>query len=99
MAFRVDKVSGGDVFRHQFYDDRSLYAEVKRTKRNIGLPMPIREEEPPAEMVTGFLEGVRNQFPNSRIDSLRLLNITSTSITISHKYISIVVDGITSGTK
>ena len=44
--------------------------------------MPIREEEPPAEMVTGFLEGVRNQFPNSRIDSF-VLRCFGTGDTVS----------------
>ena len=71
-----------DVFRHQFYDDRSLYAEVKRTKRNVGAPMPVHEEEVPAGLVDGFLEGVRNQFPNSRIDRF-VLNCFGTGDTVS----------------
>ncbi len=58
-----------DVFRHQYYDDRSLYAEVRRTKRNVGAPMALPETAGSDQMVRSFLKDVRNQFPNSRIDS------------------------------
>ncbi len=58
-----------DVYRHQYYDDKSLYAEVKRTKRNVGTPLAVQEADVPSGMVHSFLAGVRSQFPNSRIDS------------------------------
>ena len=35
------------VYRHQFFDDKSLYAEAKRTKREMGPPLPVANREEP----------------------------------------------------
>ena len=57
------------IYRHRFYDDKSLYAEVKRTRREMGEPLPLAEPVEDAAAVRAFLEGIRSQYTNARIDS------------------------------
>ena len=56
------------VYRHQFFDDKSLYAEAKRSKREMGSPLPVANREEPGEVFTDFLKQVRNQYSDKRID-------------------------------
>lgn len=56
------------LFRHRYYDERSLYSEAKRTKREMGTPLALNETEHPATVVQDFLNGVRNQYTNAKID-------------------------------
>ena len=57
-----------EVYSHQYYDIKSLYAKVKRTRRSEGKPLALQEEEAPAEMVESFLQEVRRQYTNKKID-------------------------------
>ncbi len=57
------------IYRHQFFDDKSLYAEAKRTRRDTGPPLAIEKQEEPDGLVQGFLKQVRNQYSNKRIDA------------------------------
>ena len=57
------------IYRHRFYDDKSLYAEVKRTRREMGEPLPLAEPVEDAAAVRAFLDGIRSRYSNARIDS------------------------------
>lgn len=56
------------VYRHQFFDDKSLYAEAKRTKREMGSPLAVTKREEPEGVFKEFLKQVRNQYSDKRID-------------------------------
>ena len=56
------------VYRHQFFDDKSLYAEAKRTKREMGPPLAVVKREEPEGVFNAFLKQVRNQYSDKRID-------------------------------
>lgn len=56
------------VYRHQFFDDKSLYSEVRRTKKEMGPPLAIMERKEPEEIFRNFLVQVRNQYSDRRID-------------------------------
>ena len=66
MEMMADSVG---IYRHRFYDDKSLYAEVKRTRREMGEPLPLAEPVEDAAAVRAFLEGIRSRYTNARIDS------------------------------
>ena len=57
------------TFSHQYYDQKSLYAKVKRTRRSEGKPLAVNTGEVPPEMVDNFLSEVRKQYTNKKIDS------------------------------
>ena len=57
-----------EVYRHQFFDDKSLYAEVKRTRREMGPPLAVTERAEPEGVFTDFLRHVRSQYSDRRID-------------------------------
>lgn len=57
-----------NIYGHMYYDQKSLYARVKRTKRSEGESLAIRKEETPPEMVDSFLKEVRKQYTNKKID-------------------------------
>ena len=63
------------VYCHRYADSRSLYHKVKRTRRAEGKSLAITPHEENPELVEGFLDAVRKQFSNQRIDAfvLRLL--------------------------
>ncbi len=72
---RVDDPAAGrmmrdalELYKHQFYDEKSLYAEVRRTKKEMGEPLALKERKEPEEAVQLFLKGVRNQYSDRRID-------------------------------
>ena len=48
---------------------KSLYAEVKRTRREMGEPLPLAEPVEDAAAVRAFLDGIRSRYSNARIDS------------------------------
>ena len=56
------------VYRHQFFDDKSLYAEAKRTRRDTGPPLALSERTEPEGVFKDFLKQVRNQYSDRRID-------------------------------
>lgn len=56
------------LYRHQYYDEKSLYAQAKRTKRAMGAPRAIEEKETPTGVVDDFLSGVRRQYTDRKID-------------------------------
>ena len=66
MEMMADSVG---IYRHRFYDDKSLYAEVKRTRREMGEPLPLAEPVEDAAAVRAFLDGIRSRYSNARIDS------------------------------
>ena len=61
-----DKVQ---AFRHQYYDQKSLYSQAKRTRKAEGPLLALPEEEENPGMVRDFLSDVRKQYTNSRIDA------------------------------
>ena len=56
------------VYRHQFYDQRSLYQKVQRREREEGTPLSVEELKDQSELVESFLDGVRRQYTNKKID-------------------------------
>ncbi|MDO5702661.1 MAG: DUF5716 family protein, partial [Lachnospiraceae bacterium] len=60
------------VFRHQYYDDRSLYAEAKRTKREMGPPLSIKETGESPELISNFLRDVRSRYTDKKVDAFIL---------------------------
>ena len=56
------------LYQHQYYDEKALYAQAKRTKREMGPPKAIMETEKPVKVVDDFLSGVRKQYTNKKID-------------------------------
>ena len=61
--------AGLSVYRHRFFDQKSLYSQVKRTRRTEGPPMAVQETEVQPELVEGFLGEVRRQYTNQKIDA------------------------------
>ena len=57
-----------EAYHHTFADMQSLYDRVKRTVKNEGKPLPIKEKEDNTELVQSFLEDVRKQYSNKKID-------------------------------
>lgn len=57
-----------EAYHHRFADMQSLYDRVKRTVKNEGRPLPIKEKEDNTELVQSFLEDVRKQYSNKKID-------------------------------
>ena len=55
-------------YRHQYVANGSLYTNVKRTKRSEGKPLAASRANQNPEAMKKFLERVRNQYPNRRID-------------------------------
>ena len=56
------------VYRHQFFDDKSLYAEAKRTRREMGPPLTLSRKEEPDGMIRDFLDRARNRYSDRKID-------------------------------
>ena len=61
--------AGLSVYRHRFFDQKSLYSQVKRTRRAEGPPMAVQEAAVQPELVEGFLGEVRRQYTNQKIDA------------------------------
>ena len=57
------------LYQHQYYDEKTLYAQAKRTKREMGAPKAITETEKPAQVVEDFLSGIRRQYTDKKIDA------------------------------
>lgn len=57
------------VYRHQFFDDKSLYSEAKRTRKDSGPPLAIAKRDEPDGLVRDFLKQVRKQYSDKKIDA------------------------------
>ncbi|MEE3419620.1 MAG: Wadjet anti-phage system protein JetA family protein [Lachnospiraceae bacterium] len=58
-----------EVFQHSFADADSLYEQVKRTRRSEGKPLAVAEEKVDPAIIGSFLEDVRKQYTNQKIDA------------------------------
>lgn len=58
-----------DVYRHSYMDTQSLYNRVKRTVKTEGKPLPLQEKEENQRIVDGFLNDVKKQYSNKKIDA------------------------------
>lgn len=56
------------IFRHQYFDQKSLYNKTQRTKRTEGIPLALQEENDHPELVESFLNDIRKQYTNQKID-------------------------------
>ncbi len=54
--------------RYAFYDDRSLYDKVRRTRKTEGAPLAVSEGGIPQETLEAFLAEARRQYSDRRID-------------------------------
>ena len=57
-----------EAYRHSFLDIQSLYDRVKRTVKTEGKPLALEEKEDNYELVQSFLEDVKKQYNNKKID-------------------------------
>ena len=57
------------VYGHRYYDQKSLYDKVKRSRRSDVPPLAVDTEEIPSGVVESFLTEVRKQYTNRKIDS------------------------------
>ena len=58
-----------ETYRHSYMDMQSLYNRVKRTVRTEGKPLPLQEKEENQSLVESFLEDVKKQYSNKKIDA------------------------------
>jgi len=57
------------AYRHSYYDQqRSLYSKAARTVREEGTPLALESQPQPEGVVEDFLNGVRRQYTNKKID-------------------------------
>ena len=56
------------VWRHCYYDSQSPYTRVKRTKRSEGRPLALSASKLSDGMISDFLDDVRRQYTNKKID-------------------------------
>ena len=57
------------AYRHSYYDQRSLYSKANRTVRTEGKPLALEQQSQPEGLVESFLEDVRKQYTNKKIDA------------------------------
>ena len=57
------------VYRHGYLDMQSLYDRVKRTVKTEGRPLALEEPEENPALVESFLQDVRKQYSNQKIDA------------------------------
>lgn len=58
-----------EAYRHSYMDMQSLYNRVRRTVRTEGKPLPLRERDENPEMIESFLNDVKKQYSNKKIDA------------------------------
>ena len=56
------------IWRHCYYDSQSPYTRVKRTKRTEGKPLALSASKLSDGMISDFLDDVRRQYTNKKID-------------------------------
>ena len=57
------------VYRHGYLDMQSLYDRVKRTVKTEGRPLALEEPEENPALIESFLQDVRKQYSNQKIDA------------------------------
>ena len=68
VARQMQKAVG--TMQYRFYDERSLYDKVRRTRRSEGPPLAVSQKEVPPEVLEEFLQGARRQYSDQKIDSV-----------------------------
>lgn len=58
-----------EAYRHSYMDIQSLYSRVKRTAKTEGKPLALEEKEESASLVESFLQDVRRQYSDRKIDA------------------------------
>lgn len=58
-----------EAYRHFYLDMQSLYSRTKRTVKTEGKPMPLEKREENKELVRNFLQDVRRQYSDRKIDA------------------------------
>ena len=58
------------AMRYQFYDDRSLYDKVKRTRRSEGPLLAVSRQDVPQDIMEEFLLDARRQYSDQKIDNV-----------------------------
>lgn len=58
-----------NLYSHSFVDSQSAYNRIKRTARSEGKAIAIETHEENTELMAGFLDGVRKQYSNKKIDA------------------------------
>ncbi len=58
-----------EAYRHSYVDMQSLYSRVKRTTKTEGKPLSLEKKEESAYLVEGFLQDVRRQYSDRKIDA------------------------------
>jgi len=61
--------SSVNLYSHSFLDSQSAYNRVKRTARNEGKAIAIETYELNTDLTTGFLNDIRKQYNNRKIDT------------------------------
>ncbi len=67
-SVREEMTRAAAVWRHMYMDSQSLYDRVKRTVKTDGKAMAVEEYKEKPELIHGFLEDVRRQYSNKKID-------------------------------
>jgi len=58
-----------EAYRHSYADMQSLYSRAKRTVKTEGKPLALEKKEERPQLVESFLEDVRRQYSDRRIDA------------------------------
>lgn len=58
-----------EAYRHSYMDMQSLYNRAKRTVRTEGKPLPLQEKKENQGIVESFLNDVKKQYSNKKIDA------------------------------
>lgn len=58
-----------EAYRHSYVDMQSLYSRVKRTTKTERKPLSLEKKEESAYLVEGFLQDVRRQYSDRKIDA------------------------------
>lgn len=57
-----------EFYQHTYLDERSLYEQLKRSKKKEGTPLAIEIYESSEKQLDGFLDEIRRQYSNKKID-------------------------------
>ena len=58
-----------ETYRHGYMDTQSLYDRVRRTVKTEGKPLQVKDTAQNPALISGFLEDMRRQYSNSKIDA------------------------------